>query len=269
MPRLLDNRVVGGQTDVTARTLDDVPVGYVLRVAEDGKNLDFGPPVGFTGSQGLVGSQGSLGYTGSQGPQGIQGVPGVSGDATLVGLYASLFTAPGSWTVPPGTQGVVITAIGGGGAAGFPFGGGTEEQPNPTPGAPGFDPVGWLVSASISPGQTISWTIGAGGRQETTPQGFADPSVQNGQPTVVNIPGIGSVAAYGGQGSVGFNPAPWALPPAGFANYYGVNGLFGWGIGGGGGQPYSGAGGRAILGNPSPAVHGRSGAVYLQWAQRT
>lgn len=62
MPRLLDNRVIGGNADVLPRILAGSTPGYTLQVGPTGNNLILGPaPTGPTGPRGPTGITGSLG----------------------------------------------------------------------------------------------------------------------------------------------------------------------------------------------------------------
>ena len=62
MPRLLDNRVIGGNADVLPRVLEGSTPGYTLQVGPTGNNLILGPaPTGPTGPRGPTGITGSLG----------------------------------------------------------------------------------------------------------------------------------------------------------------------------------------------------------------
>lgn len=272
MPRLLDKRVIGGSDDVINRTYDAAPPGYVLKVSDSGRTLDLGPPVGFTGSQGVQGPTGPAG--GPPGPVGTPGTPGAPGSAGSMGFRSFLSDGPGSFTVPPGTTSVVVSAIGGGGA-GMPITENPGEEgsaPNPTMGVPGDPGAGWLVSLGVQPGDTISWNIGAGGTS------FGP---TNGSATTVALPGLGPVPAFGGQaftgnaGSITIAPgflAPYAPPPAGFAVLTNLGGLFGRGMGGDAERLLPG-----FFINDSPwspgypgipyQQDGRPGGVFLQWVQ--
>lgn len=276
MPRLLDKRVIGGQADVVNRTYDDAPPGYVLKVSADGRTLDLGPPVGFTGSQGEPGPPGAPGVPSSPGPQGAPGAPGAPGPSVgSVGFRSSLRMEPGVFVVPPGVDAIVVSAIGGGAVGSDPilFSDPGDGAPQIfTPGVPGLPGAGWLVSlGNLQPGDQISYTIGTGGTLDVPP------FPREGSPTVVNMPGLGSVTAFGGAsqsaifgGSV-VNPAPYSPPPSGFATLAASGGLFGRGMGGDS-QPT----GLGSFPNPtfSPGVpgipwsaNGRPGGVYFQWVQ--
>lgn len=275
MPRLLDKRVIGGSDDVINRTYDNAPPGFVLKVSESGRTLDLGPPVGFTGSQGVEGPIGPAG--GPPGLAGTPGDPGPPGPQGPMGLMAHLSAVPESRIVPPGCIAVVISAIGGGGS-GMPIietPGDQGSSSSYTMGVPGDPGAGWLVNASVQPGDIISWNIGAGGNAAFGPT--------NGSATTVSLPGLGPVPAFGGQafslnaGSITIAPgslAPYAPPPAGFAVLTNVGGLFGQGMGGDAERLLPGF---FINNSPwSPGYpgmpyqqNGRPGGVYIQWVQGT
>jgi hypothetical protein len=91
MPRLLDDRVVGGtNTDVTPRNYAGVQQGYVLSVDASLQRLVWTPQAGPPGPPGPPGSAGMVGAPGDPGPAGPAGVPG----------------PPGPGGGPPGAPGV-------------------------------------------------------------------------------------------------------------------------------------------------------------------
>jgi hypothetical protein len=102
MPKLLDNRVVGGARDVLDRTYDNLVPSYVLTVLTDGKTLGFAPPLrGATGAQGIQGVAGPRGFQGIEGPTGPEGpAGGPTGAAGPAGV-----TGPAGSVGPPGPQG--------------------------------------------------------------------------------------------------------------------------------------------------------------------
>jgi len=158
MPKLLDNRIVGPNRDISTPVLYGVPSGYVLRVAPTGNIMVLttpggppGPPgqvgpAGLPGPEGPpgasssvpgptgpagppgpaggpVGNPGPLGPTGvSGGPAGPQGEVGPTGNPGPPGgnqnVYSAYYTTPGTWTAPSGVLGVKLTMIGGGGGGG-------------------------------------------------------------------------------------------------------------------------------------------------------
>lgn len=246
MPRLLDNRIVGGAIDVFNRTPESLVPGRVLTVLNDGRTVAFVPAVtGPTGPQGL---QGFSGFSGAQGPQGISGISGRPGPPSSVSNYSYQihFTSTnGSFRVPPGLTVMVISAIGGGGGGSI----GASGDP-PTGGQSGCPSNGFRARIAVIPGQLIQWTVGAGG--------LGGGTGQNGGNTVVNVGGIGDYVSPGGIGAgSSSDPATicgaWAPPVTGAMIPVELVAL-GYGSGGGAGAPD----------NPG---NGGGGAVYLEWIQ--
>jgi hypothetical protein len=102
MPKLLDNRVVGGARDVLNRTYDNLVPSYVLTVLTDGKTLGFAPPLqGATGPQGAQGVAGPRGFQGIEGPTGPEGPAG--GPTGPAGTQCA--AGPAGSVGPPGPQG--------------------------------------------------------------------------------------------------------------------------------------------------------------------
>jgi hypothetical protein len=89
MPRLLDDRVVGGgQADVVNRSYAGAQPGWVLVVDNSLRNLVLSPQAGPTGATGAQGAQGAAGGVGPTGPAGS-----ISGEVLLQSLEALV---PGS-----------------------------------------------------------------------------------------------------------------------------------------------------------------------------
>lgn len=166
------------------------------------------------------------------------------------------YTTAGSftYTIPSWAEKVDIVAIGGGGGGG----GGAIW------GAGGGGHAGsWSTPVTIERGvhfpasgtTTITGTVGAGGAAQLT-----------GGATVVNIPGIGTVTASGGDPGTNQNNGP---PGNNAPNITYNNRLFLGGRGGGTGSrsthplPGSGGGGGAGGVGPYPGVAGRDGGVYF------
>lgn len=246
MPRLLDNRIVGGAIDVFNRTPDSLVPGNVLTVLGDGKTTAFVPAV-----TGPTGSQGGVGATGPQGLQGLQGVPGDPGVPASISNYSYQihFTGNnGSFRVPVGLTVMVISAMGGGGGGsnGLDFEGGSA-----TAGDVGCPARGWRSRVNVVPGTIITWTIGLGGAGGQTSGGIG----LNGGDTVVNIPGVGTLVSPGGQGQGGAACAAWT-PPFSGVMYPVELAAMGYGAGGASFSPLNGGG-----------QPGTNGAVYLEWIQ--
>lgn len=119
----------------------------------------------------------------------------------LLRAYArAIHGATGTETAPDGASKVRIWVIGAGGAGGYMDSG----TPNPYSGASG----GAVESEySISPGQTLNWSLGVGGVATSTTAGFGTAStVTSGTLSITTMlaeggnSGTGSIAQAGGTG---------------------------------------------------------------------
>jgi hypothetical protein len=216
MPRLLDKRVIGGQADVDNRTYDDAPPGFVLKVSADGRTLDLGPPVGFTGSQGVQGVAGAAGPPGPVGPAGAIGAPGPVGPVGPSGI-SGLSGPPGA-PGPGGSPGPVGEPGPAGGDPGAP---GPPGPPGPSGGDPG--PPGPPGPSGPSGIQGEPGTPGpAGSSGPPGSPGVPGPSGAQGEPGTP-----GSLGAIGFHSSLRVAPGTFVVPP-------GVNNIVVSAIGGGG-----------------------------------
>lgn len=90
MPKLLDDRVVGGtNADVVNRSYTGAQAGWVLSVDASLKNLVLVPPLGPTGPPGPPGGFGATGVPG------IPGSPGTPGTLSAWGTFRRLPEPPG------------------------------------------------------------------------------------------------------------------------------------------------------------------------------
>ena len=147
--------------------------------------------------------------------------------------YRAVFTASGSWTVPPGVQKYKVTLAGAGGAGGISVATGSSEGDySINIGGPGGSaPMISAIFNAGAPGTTVSFTVGA-------------TSSCNGLISTGGGAGGGS-GASGSHGSATFPPGAPAV--------YHFNGMIGPAVNAGYGQ-----GGAA----DSP---GTSGAVIFEW----
>ena len=147
--------------------------------------------------------------------------------------YRAVFTASGSWTVPPGVQKYKVTLAGAGGAGGttVTVGGSEGEFTVVYGGSGGSAPMISAVFNAGAPGTTVSFTV------EST--------------TSCN----GLVSTGGGVGGGGGSPGTHgsATFPPGMPAMYHFNGLFG-------GSPFIGYG----QGGPADSSGG-PGAVIIEW----
>lgn len=100
-----------------------------------------------------------------------------------------VFTAGGSWTVPAGVTGIKVWAIGSGGG-----GAGTPANPSVSAGSGAAGGVSYKTYA-VTPGQVITYSVGAGGAGSS---GASDGAA--GSQTTVSVPGYAQLIAWGGDG---------------------------------------------------------------------
>jgi hypothetical protein len=175
--------------------------------------------------------------------------------AGYIGPNAQFFTANGTFTIPTGITRLIVTVVGAGGGAGAGYGGG------------GAGGVAIKVLSSLTPGNTLSVTVGAGGAGTG-----GNSSVASGTQTITTITGNGGSAGganviTGGGGGAGEGGAGGSASN-GDANFtgqkggVGLSGTFGCGTyviyGDGGAGPFGQSGGN---GNQN----GRGGVVLFQW----
>ena len=154
----------------------------------------------------------------------------------------AVFTTPGvyEWTVPAGVTSVSAVAVGGGGS------GGVRNNGYAAGGTGGS--LGWKNAIPVTPGETVTITVGAGGTKVDQALGTAN-GVTGGASSFGTV-----LAAPGGSGGgTGGTPVSGVAPAVG-ADGGGTGGLpqnsVGAGSSGGGGAAgYSGNGGTASRGN--------------------
>jgi len=152
------------------------------------------------------------------------------------------FTTTGTqtWVVPQGVFDVSIVAVGGGGG-----GGGNTGADGPGSAAGGGGGLGWVNNVEVTPGESYTVAVGAGGTAGTTTSDGGD-----GGDSFVEIDGTTIVLGGGGDGGVANNAPAQGGAGGGFQGDGGGNGgtggpaLFnGGGAGGGGAGGYTGDGG--------------------------
>lgn len=192
------------------------------------------------------------------------------------------FTTPGthSWTVPAGVTSVCVVCIGGGGAGGLIYG---SNVPGAGGGGGGLS---YLNDLSVSPGQTLTISVGYGGFTDIESFFHGDASacltcIAYGGKSAgyYNYGDGGSITGYGGYGGAGDTGAYSYGGGGGSAGDYSGHGPAGWpgtdgvgrGINGQGSSGFYGAGGRgayiaagAGLGDYNRSV-GNHGAVRIIW----
>jgi len=178
---------------------------------------------------------------------------------TANGPSYTSFTSSGTYSVPVGTTSVEVLVVGGGaGTSGKPGGPPTDPGVHGNNGGGGAGGLVFATSYPVTPGGTVSVTVGDGGFNE-----------QNGQDSV-----FGTITAQGGgYGKVGFyiqayQPgAPGGSGGGGGQSGRGITGPGGSGTQGpsGGGTGYGNSGGSAGGGgggagqSGSPGVSGKGG----------
>lgn len=215
MPKLLDNRIVGGAADVLNTTLYNVPAGIPLVVAPNATGLVLGPATsfpGFQGPRGQTGPGGAPGLAGFPAPPGTKGATGAPGP-------------PGGLVGPPGNTGAT-------GPAGPPGPIGLPGPTGPT-GPAGPQGIGQRLSAvSFLSLGTFTWTVpaettrikativgggGAGGAGVTyqyAQQEYGTGGGEGGGGAGTSI-NYNSVLLSGGRGGAGGAMETWLTVPSG------------------------------------------------------
>jgi hypothetical protein len=164
------------------------------------------------------------------------------GAGGLAGLTPGhqIFTANGTFTIPTGVTAVKVTVCGGGGA-----GGGASATQDGGGGGSGSAGVKWLTG--LTPGNTLSVTIGGGGTGVSAAAGNngTGSTVASGTQTITSIVtngGTGGFIAVSGNGVPGGDGG--AAGTGGDMNLQGSAGSLGAALTGGGGGPsiFGGAG---------------------------
>ncbi len=242
------------------RVVDPAKSGVRGRCTNDETAITWNQvgPSGVPGAPGAVGPAGSPGSPGDPGPTGPVGPAGPIGPAgpAGAGLGIVAITSSQTYSVPVGVTRILVEARGGGGGGAFFNNAGGGAQ-------------GGFVKAllTVSPGDTLAVTVGAGGRQ-----GFQLANGQTGGDTIIDLNGgLAVVTAGGGGGGGGFVVSPAgnggtgsvAGSATGLEMTPGVDGGVGQPINVGGGVPdFAGSGHAAGTG-----VGGNSGEVTLYLGQ--
>lgn len=151
----------------------------------------------------------------------------------LPGAQGQVFTSSGTFTIPTGITALKVTAIGGGGG-----GGAATSNSNDSAQAGGGGGGGTAVAylTGLTPGNTLSVTVGAGGTAGSSAgnggAGGAS-SVASGTQTITTI------TANGGGGGIGASPGGSGAGGAGGSTSgatYGISGSQGYTIFGGASQ---------------------------------
>ena len=168
------------------------------------------------------------------------------------------FTSPGTWTVPAGVTEITVEAWGAGGA-----GGGSTS--NSAGGGSGGGGGGYCINVfTVTPGQTINYTVGAGG---TGSNGNGTPGDTT---LILSLQANGGGGGGANMGTIGSG----GTASGGTTNITGGSGLKGKrNTGGNGGTGASGgAGGNGVSnedGEPgtAPGGGGGGGEAYYHWVR--
>lgn len=250
MPRLLEDRAIGGSlSDVATRLYAGQTPGNVLQVGADGKSLVLGPvPANASGATGPTGP--GVGATGATGPAGSAVISNVGPRQILFGSVGSY-----TWTVPSNTNYIIVNAVGGGsgGGLGSPDSAGDQSPTAATTGETGQAGGSLRAEAQVTPGGTVTITVGAGGLgTQANPPGFSFPGTSTavgGLLAVDGDAGVTNIVCNGGtlQGTPSTTIPRASSTPSGlfspFLQEYGYGGTGGYGYG----APGNGGGGAVLI----------------------
>ena len=170
-----------------------------------------------------------------------------SGGFTQMQIYTS---GSGAWTIPSGITACKITVVGGGGAGGNVNTSGLTQVTHCGGGGGGGASIRYYTS--LTPGNTISYTVGAAGSTS---------SVSSGTQTITTISATGG-SAGGSSAGASTNGGAGGSGSGGNINTVGGTGAFGNGGGGVGGASIFGGNG-AGGGGASPNIDsGKAGVTY-------
>ena len=198
------------------------------------------------------------------------------------GITSQVFTSNGTFTIPTGVTALKVTVVGGGGGSGNAVAGACSD--GVTGGGSG---AGTAISylTGLTPGNTITVTVGAGGGIASN---GGNSTITSGTQSVTTITGGGglgspnrtndreSVGRVGGTatgGQININGQTTARPLDGI-NGMGTGSLYGFGgirttVGAGAGVQGTGFGSGASGAYASPAsqsgASGRAGIVIFEW----
>ena len=176
------------------------------------------------------------------------------------------FSTPGTfdWTVPAGVTSICGVAIGGGG--GGMCSRGTSSGSQVTASGGGGGGLGYFNALSVTPGDTVEITVGAGGAGGSTqPQVSRRANGQNGSGSLIRYNGVTYAAGYGAAGGNTQPEIRGGIYLGGSGSVLGGGGNGGWGYttsngwdggAGGGAGGYSGKGGN---GGPNLGSNGQGG----------
>lgn len=123
-------------------------------------------------------------------------VSGTGGGATMM---AQVFTSNNTFTIPGGVSSVKVTVVGGGGGGAN----GTTELAGGQGGGAGGAAIKWLTG--LTPGNTITVTVGTGGLGSLSPTDGGYSRIASGTQSITTITANGGYKgwAYGGPNTTG------------------------------------------------------------------
>ncbi len=188
-----------------------------------------------------------------------------AGSVSVAAIKSSqAFTSSGTFTIPTGVTVVKVTIVGAGGGGSL----GTVSNgcglPSSIAGGGGSGAAAITYLSSLTPGNTISVTVGTGGAAGTSGAGSSggSSSISSGTQAITTVTTTGGTGSTTGGNGGSVTAGSPTLSIAGGAGVYGAN--YGRNIGaasifGGGGY---GAGGTGDSGSPTA---GRAGVVFFEW----
>lgn len=209
---------------------------------------------------------------GSGGGREQGGNPGDNGRVVINYRTTTYTSGSGTFTVPSGIFKLIVQAAGGGGGGGF-----SAVDNNDTNCGGGGGGGSNLVSSTIdvTPGQSFSYSVGAGGAAQTANTFSGGPSPKGTDGGTSTVSGV--VTSYGGTGGYqggGSGGATWYIEGVGGAGGSGANAGGNAGVlaagaagtstnggvsGGQGGQGWNDV--NPPINNPTPATAGQNGFV--------
>lgn len=182
-----------------------------------------------------------------------------SATSPYVGMRAQVFTGNGTFTIPTGVTALKVTVVGGGGGSGGSVG---VSCISGTGGSGGGGGTAISYLTGLTPGNTISVTVGAGGTAGGSAPGGGgtggNSSISSGTQTITTATGNGGVGGNAGNAITG-NAGTGGTASGGTINISGSNGTYG--------NAYMGAG-VSIFGlppqreNTATSMAGRNGLGF-------
>jgi len=173
------------------------------------------------------------------------------------------FTSSGTFTIPTGVTVVKVTIVGGGGGGSSGSVSNGCSLPNSVAGGGGSGAAAITYLSSLTPGNTITVTVGTGGTTTSSAGNTGgSSSISSGTQTITTVTTTGGTGSMTGGSGGSVTAGSPTLSIAGGAGVYAA--IYGENIGaasifGGGGY---GAGGK---GNISVPTAGRAGVVFFEW----